>query len=215
MQERRARLRELLREGLARCSGALDAGSGQLVREQLDAGEAAAYETAALACLASAEAVGGSPQAAMPGAVSIVLLAHMGLVFTGLENAGGAAGLSTAWGMPRSLNAGDALFALAQQVLLAAPNELTAADRLAAVSLIDRGGRELFEALHGAGPDGDPVAAGQRALLPVALTLGGLLGGGGPRTRERLNKLGRAWSMLPYEELSRKLAADPSGWLTT
>jgi hypothetical protein len=215
MQDRQARHRELLREGVTRFVAELEAGSSQLVREQLETADTAVHEPAALACLAAAEAVGGTAEAATPGAVSIALLGQMGLVFAGLENSGSPAGLSTAWGMPRSLNAGDAMFALAQESILSAPNELTAADRLTALSLIDHGGHDLVEALHAAGPEDPTEVAGQKALLPWALSLGGLLGGADPRGRERLNKLGRAWSLLPADELSRKLSADPAGWLTT
>jgi hypothetical protein len=115
--------------------------------------------------------------------------------------------------MPRSLNAGDAMFALAQEAILAAPNELTADDRLAAATFVDRCARELVEALHAA-PDGS-MSAGLRALLPSALALGGLLGGADRARRERLAELGRAWSTLPDDELSRNLAGDPAGWLAS
>ena len=215
MRDSVARHREMLQEGLSRCAKDLEPETGRLLREQLAASEPTGYEAAALACLSAAEAVGGTAAAALPGALSVAFLGQMGLVFAGLEDSGGAAGLSTAWAMPRALNAGDAMFALAQESILSAPNELTAADRLAAVALLDRGGRDLVDALYAAGEEGDGVVAGQRALLPVAFALGALLGGADVQGRERLAQLGRAWSSLPENELSRNLAGDAAGWLAT
>ncbi len=207
--------RELLREGVAHCVDDPRFTSGQLVREQIEASETADYETAAFACLLAAQAVGGSPEAALPGAVAIAYLSQMALVFMSLENSGGAASLSTAWGMPRSLNAGDAMFALAQESILAVPDELTAEVRLQATGILDAGSRDLVDALFSANGEGDPVAIGQTALLSSAMALGGLLGGADATGRERLAQLGRQWSALPAEELSRMLASDPAGWLAT
>jgi hypothetical protein len=215
MQDVWAGRRELLRDAIARRLEALEFSHGQLVREQIEAAAAEDYETAALACLAAAEAVGGLPDAAISGATALALLAQMGLVFTGLENSGGAASLSTAWGMPRSLNAGDAMFALAQMSLLSGRDEMTAAKRLQATAILDGGSRALVEALVTTGRQEDAAATSQRALLPAALSLGGLLGGADDTTRERLKSLGQEWSALPAEELSRRLAGDPRGWLAT
>ena len=215
MRDAKSRHREMLHEGLSRYLDGMTGGSSELVRAQVAASEPGEYETAPLACLAAAEAVGGSAAQALPGAVSLALLAQMGLVFTGLENSGGAASLSTPWGMPRALNAGDAMFALAQESVLSASTGLTAEERLAAVALLDDGGREVVRALHDAGEGDTAVTAAQRALLATALGLGGLMGGGGVPAGERLAQLGREWSDLPEEELTRILANDPRGWMET
>ena len=123
--------------------------------------------------------------------------------------------LSTAWGMPRSLNAGDAFFAMAQESVLAAPAELTAADRLQATRILDGGSRDLLDALFAANGNADPVAIGQRALLPAAMALGALLGGADAGASQRLAELGRAWATMEPEALSRQLASDPGRWLAT
>jgi hypothetical protein len=205
---------ELLHEAIGRSLDAIEFSHGQLMREQVEASDPAAYEPAALACLAAAEAAGGTARAALPGAVSIALMSQMALVFMGLENSGGVASLSTAWGMPRSLNAGDAMFAVAQDSLLAAVDELTAEERLQATRILDGGARTMVDALFDA-PEGDVASVSQRALLPAAMALGGLLGGANPKTRERLRSLGQAWATLPADELSRRLAGDPRSWLAT
>jgi geranylgeranyl diphosphate synthase type I len=215
MQDVWAGRRELLRDTIAHKIEVLDLSHSQLVREQFEAADAADYETAALACLAAAKAAGGSSDSAASGATAIALLSQMALVFMGLENSGGAASLSTAWGMPRSLNAGDAMFALAQASLLSGRDELTAAKHLQATVILDEGTRALVDALLALGEEDGPATTCQRALLPAAMTLGGLLGGADEKTRDRLSILGHEWSLLPAEDLSRRLAADPSGWLAT
>ena len=215
MQDVWAGRRELLRNAIARSLESVDFSHGQLIREQIEAVDAAEYETAALACLAAAEAAGGSADSAVSGARAIALLSQMGLVFTSLDNSGGSASLSTAWGMPRSLNAGDALFALAQASLLSGPDELTTAKRLQATVILDEGTRALVDALLALGEKNDAATMSQRALLPAAMTLGGLLGGADENARDRLSMLGQEWSLLPAKDLSRRLAGDPDRWLAT
>ena len=213
MQDIWASRREMLRDALsARLEGERFA-SAQLVREQVEASDPGDYEAAAFACLAAAEAAGGSAEDALPGAVAMALLSQMAMVFTGLENSGGAASISTAWGMPRSLNAGDAFFSMAQESVLSAPVELRAADRLQATRILDAGSRALIEALFTANGSLDPAATGQRALLPAAMALGSLLGGGDAGVRDRLTSLGRSWAQLPPDDLARNLAGDPRRWL--
>ncbi len=214
MQDLWAGQREQIKQGVFRRVDDQKFTSGQLVREQLEASEPGDYQAAALACLAASQAVGGSADAALSGAVAIAYLSQMALVFTGLENSGGSASLSTAWGMPRSLNAGDALFALAQESILLAPDELTHETRLKATRVLDDGIRALVEVLFAA-VDGDPVALGQRALLPAAMALGGLLGGGDDASQSRLAKQGADWAALPDEDLARMLASDPDNWLAS
>ena len=215
MQDIWAGRRDLLHEAVSGSLEGASFSSAQLVREQLEASDPGDYEAAAFASLAAAEAVGGAYEAALPGAVAMALLSQMALVFTGMENSGGAASLSTAWGMPRSLNAGDAFFAMAQESVLAAPAELTAADRLQATRILDGGSRDLLDALFAANGNADPVAIGLRALLPAAMALGALLGGADAGASQRLAELGRAWATMEPEALSRQLASDPGRWLAT
>lgn len=207
--------RELVHDALLQRAEAVAFSSNQLVREQIQASDPADYEMVALACLAAAEAAGGSAKAALPGAVAVAALAQMALVFSGLENSGGAASLSTAWGMPRSLNVGDAFFALAQESILLASVELAAEERLQATRILDASSRALVDALFGASEHADVALAGQRALLPSAMALGGLYAGAGEDVRTQLAQLGREWAQLSPEDLSRRLAGDPSGWLAT
>ena len=214
MQDVWAGRREALRNALALSLDALEFQYGELVREQVEASPSSDFETPALACLAAAEAAGGTAEAAMPAAVSLAFLAQMTLVFARLENTGGAASLSTAWGMPRALNAGDAMFALAQDTLLSAPDELTAEQRMEATRMLDKGARALVDALLDC-PEAEVAVVGQRTLLATALGLGGLFGGASHEVRERLEGLGREWSMLPADELSRRLAGGPRSWLAT
>jgi geranylgeranyl diphosphate synthase type I len=188
---------------------------GQLVREHIEASDESTYETAALACLAASETAGATAEKALPAAIAIALVSQMGLVFAGLENSGGAASLSTAWGMPRALNAGDAMFALAQESILGATLELTSEDRLQATRILDKGSREVIDALFALNEAGDPADSAQRALLPAALQLGGLFGGADEGNQTRLAELGRRWAALPADELSHSLASNPSGWLAT
>jgi hypothetical protein len=206
--------REALQEAVLRGIDAIELSHGELAREQVQATEPASYETAALACLAACEAAGGRAQASLAGAASIAFLSQMALVFMGMENARGASSLSTAWGMPRSLNAGDAMFAAAQHSLLTMPEEITAENHLQAVMLLDEGAKAIVDALLER-PDVDVTDVTQRALLPAAMGLGGLLGGGGPEVWGRLQSLGKQWSILPADEMSRRLAAEPRSWLAT
>lgn len=216
MQDLWAGHRTLLHEAISSRLDDARFKSGELAREQIEASEPGSYDAAALACLAAAEAVGGSPDAALPGAVAIAFMSQMALVFTGLENSGGAASLSTAWGMPRSLNAGDAMFALAQSSLLSVSDELRAEVRLRATGILDLAAREMVDALFAANEDeSDTVAIAQAALLPQAMALGALLGDGDEAACECLATLGRQWALLPAEDLTRSLSSDPGTWLAT
>ena len=207
--------RELLNQGITGCLDDTEFGSGQLVREQIEASEGSGYQTAALACMAASQAAGGSPNAALPGAVAIAYMSQMAIVFTGLENAGGASSLSTAWGMPRSLNAGDAMFALAQKSLLDSPDDLPAEVLLQSTAILDTASRVLVDALLARRTDSDANDLSQRSLLPAALALGALFGGRDTSRSDRLFTLGREWSTLPEDDLQRMLASDPAGWLAT
>ena len=170
----------------------------------------------ALLCLLAAEAFAGGAAAALAPATALGLLGLSGAVFSSLGEDeapgrldGAAIGadakrspLLRAWGMPRSLNAGDAFFVAAQSVLLH-PGEETAVTRLAALRLLDSAADQLSQSLQkgeasaawGAGPAlelaalytgvrreavaqlGPPGGAGQ-----IDLQLAGLL----PAARKRI-----------------------------
>jgi hypothetical protein len=110
--------------------------------------------------------------------------------------------------MPRSLNAGDAFFAAAQDAVLT--SETTAPLRLEMVRILDEATRDFLDALLADGGDGGTNVAGQRALLPGALELGALLGGADRLTQTRLRDLGLSWKELPEDELARALAGNLS-----
>ncbi len=176
--------RAMLGEAVHRAVAGERLSHAELVRLQVDADEGA-DDVAALLCLRFADAVCGNPEAAVPPATSLALLSQMARVFLGLESQGGAPSLSTAWGMPRVLNAGDAFYALAQEALLATHDELPAAKRLRAVDTLDVAVRDYAEALNAA-PGVDQLAAGQQALVPAAATLAGIYAGADDDTMTRL-----------------------------
>jgi hypothetical protein len=176
------RCREILEEGVARALSDLHFSQVEPLRDQLSASEPSA-NLAAMVCLRTAQAVRGTPEVAEPAATALAMVSQMGLVFTSLDTRGR---LSTTWGMPRTLNAGDAFFAIAQRVLLSSQNEITATRRMAALRLLDKTTRALAEALHAAGDMQATASMTQRALLPAAVSLGALLGGADEATRIRL-----------------------------
>jgi hypothetical protein len=83
------------------------------------------------------------------------------------------------------------------------------------VGILDWGTRALIDALFAMSEDADSATVGQCALIPAAMALGPLLGGGDTEAGQRLLQLGFDWSLLPAEELSRRLAGDPRRWLAT
>jgi geranylgeranyl pyrophosphate synthase len=162
----------MLSEAVRHAIDAVRFSHAELLREQIEAG-GLEDDLAALLCLRLAEAAGAKPEAALRPATSLALLSQMARLFLSLEARGGAASLSTAWGMPRALNAGDAFYALAQEALLAPDDEVTPAQRLRAVDVLNGASRRLAEALHGA-PEGKQLEAGQQALCVAAASLAGI-----------------------------------------
>ena len=100
-------------------------------RSALDGG---ASRHAGLLCLLAADALGAQPGAAEPAAVALSLLDAMGVTFVELDAADAPLGR---YGMPRSLNAGDGFYALAQSALLHAVDAGEPEQRLAAIDLLD------------------------------------------------------------------------------
>lgn len=153
-------------------------------------------------CLLAAEALGGSPDAALPAAAALALLSSMGRVFSEIaserDGPRAASRLEAAWGLPRALNAGDGFFALAQSALLDAAG--ADADRtLQAVDLLETASRSYSDDLN-ATLDA-PSARGQRdrrpspTLLSAGASLGALYAGADGDVVDALGRFGRSMAM--------------------
>jgi hypothetical protein len=166
-----ASYRPVLEAALTRALDSLSTSHVVLLNQQIVASNDTPRD-AALLCLLTADALGARPEAATPAAVALALLDAMGSVFTELD----AADVPLArYGMPRSLNAGDGFFALAQSALLHAVDGPEPEQRLAAVDLLDATCRAYADELHARlQADYTPPAP---ALTPAALALGALSAG--------------------------------------
>jgi hypothetical protein len=101
-------------------------------------------------CLLTAEALGADRERAMPAAVAFALIEAMAEVFQGIGTAreDTSLGLKGAWGLPRTLNTGDALYALAQRSLLELGSKSFKAQSVAeAGRVFDSACRRVSEAL--------------------------------------------------------------------
>jgi hypothetical protein len=196
--------RSLLRSALDSAVDEIGFSHGELVREQVGAAVADESELPALLCLRVAEAVGGNASVALPAATAFALLTEMSRVLLSLES---APSLSTAWGMPRALNAGDAFFAAAQDALLSSSEELTAEGRLAAVRILDAACRDFLEALYARAEGGDSPKP-LRILYPAAVALGAIAGGAGGSTLSGLDEFAPRLNDAAPAELERLLAGE-------
>ena len=196
-----ARYRALLQESLTDAADGIDFAHGELVREQQASGGDAAL-LAGIVCLRAAEALGASPESAVPGATALVLLSQMADVFLSLESQDGGASLSTAWGMPRALNAGDALFAAAQNTVLTDDGEISVQRRLHALSILDDATRGYMEALLAAGEEATSSQR-EQSLLAAALLLAGVYAGADDEKMARLRRLGSTWAGLDASALAK------------
>jgi hypothetical protein len=201
-----ARYRKLLLESLDDAARDIGFTHGELVQEH-QASQAGESLLAGIVCLRAAEALGSSAESAVPGATALVLLAQMGDVFLSLESQDGGASLSTAWGMPRALNAGDAFFAAAQNTVLTDEGEISVQRRLHALSILDDATRGYMEALLAAG-EGATVAQGEQSLLVAALSLAGVYAGADDEAMSRLRRLGSRWSGLDAVALAAAVDSD-------
>ena len=147
---------------------------------------------AGLLCLLAADALGAPPGAAEPAAVALTLLDAMGATFAALDH--DDAPLSR-YGMPRSLNAGDGFYALAQSALLHSTDMQDPEEHLAAVELLDAGSRAYAEELHARlQSDYSPRAP---ALTPAALAFAALAAGASSQAVATLAAGDLAGSSLP------------------
>ena len=121
-----------------------------------------------LLCLITAEAFGAESDAALQPATALSLLGAMARVFEDIA-VEGPAGLEREWGMPRSLNALDAFYALAQSLVIESTAGLEPEKRLKAVGLLD-------EACHVLSLELQAGAGASRTLIDAGLALGGLFG---------------------------------------
>jgi hypothetical protein len=196
--------RSLLHHALDSALDEIGFSHGELVREQVGAAVAEESELPALLCLRVAEAVGGDASAALPAATALALLTEMSRVLLSLDS---APSLSTAWGMPRALNAGDAFFAAAQDALLSTSEEITAERQIAAVRILDAACRDFLEALSASAEAADspkPV----RTLYPAAVALGAIVGGASDSTLSGLGRIAPQLNDAAPAELERLLAGE-------
>ena len=196
--------RRRVAEGVAAALNGIDYSHADLLRHEAVHAEAVHLDLmAAAACLYAAEALGGDAEAALPPATALALLETMADVFRDIseEGYGRSPGLLDDWGMPRTLNAGDALFVLAQQRVLDTSKDATVA--LSAAERLDLAARDLCESL--------PSASVGNALLPAAMSLAALSSGSDAETAERFADLGHAIAAgRGVEERLAALELDPA-----
>ena len=152
-----------------------------LRRESVDAQAVDVDLLPAAVCLYAAEALGAEADASIGAATALALLETMADVFSDIANAanGRQNGLLGDWGMPRTLNAGDALFVLAQQRVLYTSPDVTIA--LRAAEIFDVAARDFCELLP---------SAPAKDLIPAALSLAALTAGLDMATAYGLTELG-------------------------
>ena len=88
-----------------------------------------------LLCLWSCQAVGGNWRDALPAAAAIELIHNFSLIHDDIQDNSearrGRATIWKVWGMPQAINAGDAMFVLAQQAMDELPSSLSLAQYIA------------------------------------------------------------------------------------
>ncbi|GAA2594843.1 polyprenyl synthetase family protein [Dactylosporangium fulvum] len=157
--------------------------------------------------LLSAEAVGGAAEAAVPGAVAVELVHAFSLVhddiMDGDERRRHRATVWKAFGIGPALLVGDALLALATEVLTRTPDAVApAASDLLSGMLVDLANGQAedlaFELRPWTGPEAVTLAEYQRlallktgALLGCATGLGALLGGAPAEVVSAMTQFGR------------------------
>jgi hypothetical protein len=126
-----AAYRPALEAALTRAIDSLTTSHAVLLSHQVETG---ASREPGLLCLLAADALGAPAGSAEPAAVALSLLDAMAATFDGLDEEGAAL---SRYGMPRSLNAGDGFYALAQSALLHSIDSDDTTKRLAAIDLLD------------------------------------------------------------------------------
>jgi hypothetical protein len=181
--------RRALKESMQRAVDQLDAGHTALLQQQLNLQQSEENLLPALVCLRVADRLVGDADLAIAPATSLALLVEMASVFVNLDAPEDAGQLSASWGLPRSLNASDALFAMAQDVLLSS-DEISVERRLQAVKILDEASRAFVTAIHEtAANNQEGLAACGRALHPAAVRLAAVFAGKSADA-EKLTQLG-------------------------
>src|SRR6185503_12201169 len=154
-----ASYRPVLDEALRRALDSLATSHVVLLSHQVDTG---ASRDAGLLCLLAADALGAPSGAAEPAAVALSLLDAMSATFEGLDEESAAL---ARYGTPRSLNAGDGFYALAQSALLHAQDAGEPEQRLAAIDLLDATCRAHSEDMRLAATGAAPVSSLRNAAI--------------------------------------------------
>jgi hypothetical protein len=161
-------LRRSIVDGLQRAVDGLEGGYASPLRRQLRA-EGDVYDAAVL-CLGLGR-IGGQEIRTLPCALTLGLLEEMGRIFLGLEDGSTIQG---AWGMPRTLNAADGLYALGRQILLS-DEALDTLTRLEALRIYTAATRDFAEALNAFAPEGaGALQKAARSLYPAAVSFAAL-----------------------------------------
>jgi hypothetical protein len=155
--------------------------------------------SAAASCLLVADALGGDRSQALPLATSLAFMTAMASIFQELEadDVHGGESLETAWGMPRSVNAGDAFFVLAQQSVLRETG-LDAETTFAATEVLSAASRALSEDIYAA-------RRNPRRILPHALAMGALAAHAGPAAAQELQAFGELLERAGFDETQRRV----------
>jgi len=163
-----AAYRPALEEALTRAIDSLSTSHAVLLSHQLEMGNS---REPGLLCLLAADALGAPQGAAEPAAVALSLLDAMAATFDGLDDEGAAL---SRYGMPRSLNAGDGFYALAQSALLHVSDAGDASQRLAAIDLLDATCRAHAEDMRLAATGGQPGSTLRNAAVEFAALAAGV-----------------------------------------
>jgi hypothetical protein len=162
-----AAYRPALEAALTRAIDGLAASHAVLLSHQVETG---ASREPGLLCLLAADALGVPEDAAQPAAVALSLLDAMAATFDSLDEEGAAL---SRYGMPRSLNAGDGFYALAQSALLHATDAGEPEQRLAAIDLLDATCRAHAEDMRLAATDSRQVSTLRNAAIEFAALAAG------------------------------------------
>ena len=194
--DHRARVLQYLR-GIALPFSSL---AGQIVEDRLSGGDERDLLRPTLV-LWAARACGGNLDDAVPVAGAFALFDQFTLLHDELVEAGPAGGAVARWGLGQSLNAGDALYALALRSLaedaIDAPRRLAVAE-LAARSVLEAiEGRNIDVELNARGARGGLLAAVRSmrrrsaTLTGAAVRAGALLAGAPERVQRDFERVGR------------------------
>lgn len=160
--------RPALEAALTRAIDSLSTSHAVLLSHQVETG---ASREPGLLCLLAADALGAPASTAEPAAVALSLLDAMAATFGGLDDEGAAL---ARYGMPRSLNAGDGFYALAQSALLHTADNGEPGQRLAAIDLLDATCRAHAEDLRLAATGARPASTLRNAAIEFAAMAAGV-----------------------------------------